>query len=64
MSPRTGRPKAAHPRRHTLRVRLTDAEDALVTAAAGEGVEVSPWARGVLLAAAKRELARRRRAAG
>lgn len=43
----------------TLRVRLTAADRAMIDQVAqGRGEEVSEWARGVLLAAAKREARR------
>lgn len=55
MNPRTGRPPSDNPRSHMVTLRLTDEEYALVRVAAertGEGIGV--WARGRLLAAAKR----------
>lgn len=53
--PRTGRPKSANPRSNVHSVRLSDEELALVTRAAEQaGVDLGPWMREKVVAAAKR----------
>jgi len=55
MVPRTGRPPVDNPRRIIRRIRLSDAEDASVVAAAeAAGQDVAEWMRDRVLAAAKR----------
>lgn len=57
VSPRTGRPKSDDPRIHVVSLRFTADEYELVKAAAGRfDVPAAAWARGRLLAAAKRAL--------
>lgn len=60
MSPRTGRPPAAEPRIHLIRYRVTDAELALLTEAAGAGAE-NTYAREQAITAARREVRKRER---
>lgn len=55
-----GKPKKPeHRKSYTLRVRMTEAERAVIEQAArGEGLEVSTWARVSLLALARRKKAK------
>lgn len=55
MTPRIGRPPSDNPRTHMVTLRLTDDELAACKAAADKaGQSIGPWARGRILAAAKR----------
>jgi hypothetical protein len=62
MTPRTGRPPAELPRKTNVQFRVTDPEQALLAEAAGDPKAVNAWARDRVLAAARREVAKRRRA--